>query len=123
MGRYVGIGLVCLLLVGGVGACTVGGSVLGSYNTRVQKDEGVDSQWGQVQNVYQRRNDLVPTLVETVRGLRDPRARDVRRRERARDQGRRSHQRQQSQPRHAGTIPAVARGVVERVVADGRRRK
>lgn len=68
MGRYVGIGLVALLLVGGVGACTVGGSVLGSYNTLVQKDEGVDSQWGQVQNVYQRRNDLVPNLVETVRG-------------------------------------------------------
>ena len=38
------------------------------YNTMVQKDETVDSQWANVQNAYQRRADLVPNLVNTVKG-------------------------------------------------------
>jgi len=42
--------------------------VIGSYNTLVQLDQAVQAQWGQVQNVYQRRADLVPNLVETVKG-------------------------------------------------------
>ncbi|HEY3448549.1 MAG TPA: LemA family protein [Myxococcales bacterium] len=42
-----------------------GGSV---YNSLVGLDQGVQAQWGQVENVYQRRADLVPNLVETVRG-------------------------------------------------------
>ncbi|MCL1943497.1 MAG: LemA family protein [Candidatus Azobacteroides sp.] len=39
-----------------------------SYNTMVEKQETVTSQWGQVQNVYQRRADLIPNLVNTVKG-------------------------------------------------------
>lgn len=39
-----------------------------SYNTMVEKQEAVTSQWGQVQNVYQRRADLIPNLVNTVKG-------------------------------------------------------
>jgi len=39
-----------------------------SYNTMVSKQEAVASQWGQVENVYQRRADLIPNLVETVKG-------------------------------------------------------
>lgn len=40
----------------------------GNYNTMVAMDEGVKSQWGQVENVYQRRLDLIPNLVATVKG-------------------------------------------------------
>jgi LemA protein len=38
------------------------------YNTMVTLQEGVDAQWAQVENVYQRRSDLIPNLVETVKG-------------------------------------------------------
>lgn len=39
-----------------------------SYNTMVNKQEAVASQWAQVENVYQRRADLIPNLVNTVKG-------------------------------------------------------
>jgi LemA protein len=39
-----------------------------TYNSLVRLDQAVDAQWGQVQNVYQRRADLVPNLVATVKG-------------------------------------------------------
>ena len=38
------------------------------YNGMVEKREGVDQAWSQVQNVYQRRADLIPNLVNTVKG-------------------------------------------------------
>ena len=37
-------------------------------NNMVSKEEAVTSQWAQVQNAYQRRADLVPNLVATVKG-------------------------------------------------------
>ncbi|MBR4838620.1 MAG: LemA family protein [Bacteroidales bacterium] len=40
----------------------------GMYNGLVKKQEAVESQWAQVENVYQRRADLIPNLVETVKG-------------------------------------------------------
>lgn len=40
----------------------------GNYNAIVAKDEEVSSQWAQVQNQYQRRMDLIPNLVATVKG-------------------------------------------------------
>jgi LemA protein len=40
----------------------------GSYNGLVNLSQGVDKQWAQVQNVYQRRADLIPNLVATVSG-------------------------------------------------------
>jgi LemA protein len=46
-------------------------SVSGTYNQLVQLDQKVQSQWAQVENVYQRRADLVPNLVETVKGAAD----------------------------------------------------
>ena len=41
------------------------------YNSLVKKDEGCSSQWAQVENVYQRRSDLIPNLVSTVKGVAD----------------------------------------------------
>ena len=41
------------------------------YNKMVDLDEQVKSQWSQVENVYQRRADLIPNLVNTVRGYAD----------------------------------------------------
>lgn len=38
------------------------------YNSIVEKDENVKAKWGQVQNQYQRRADLIPNLVKTVKG-------------------------------------------------------
>jgi len=51
--------LVIALMVGGV------------YNRLVTLSEGVDSAWAQVENVYQRRADLIPNLVATVKGAAD----------------------------------------------------
>jgi LemA protein len=40
-----------------------------SYNTFVSQEEAIKAQWGQVENQLQRRNDLIPNLVETVKGV------------------------------------------------------
>src|SRR4026208_2537938 len=39
-----------------------------SYNTFVSAEEAIKAQWAQVENQLQRRNDLIPNLVETVKG-------------------------------------------------------
>lgn len=44
---------------------------IGSYNGLITKSQSVDAQWAQVENVYQRRADLVPNLVATVSGAAD----------------------------------------------------
>ena len=49
-----------VLLLGGTGVAT--------YNKLVRLDQAADAQWAQVENAYQRRADLVPNLVETVKG-------------------------------------------------------
>ncbi len=46
----------------------IGMSVSGSYNKMVSSDEEVTNAWAQVENVYQRRADLIPNLVKTVEG-------------------------------------------------------
>lgn len=53
---FVGI-IAIVLLFGGCG-----------YNSMVKLDEKVSEQWAQVENVYQRRSDLIPNLVNTVKG-------------------------------------------------------
>ncbi len=60
-------GLIILLVVVGLIAILFG-KFGGIYNNLVKGDEGVKSAWSQVENVYQRRADLIPNLVETVKG-------------------------------------------------------
>jgi LemA protein len=52
-------------------ALIIGGMALGVYNNLVGLGQAVDAQWGQVENVYQRRADLIPNLVATVKGAAD----------------------------------------------------
>ena len=40
-----------------------------SYNTFVTQEEAIKTQWAQVENQLQRRNDLIPNLVETTKGV------------------------------------------------------
>lgn len=56
---WIAVGVVVLLLFGGM---------RGSYNKMVSMEESVSAQWSQVENVYQRRADLIPNLVNTVKG-------------------------------------------------------
>jgi LemA protein len=61
------------VLLGVIGAVVVlaiifGMSIAGTYNSLVRLDQATQAQWAQVENVYQRRADLVPNLVETVKG-------------------------------------------------------
>lgn len=59
-----------LLVLGGFALVVLGAALgcMGAYNGLVGKQEAVNAAWAQVQNVYQRRSDLVPNLVETVKG-------------------------------------------------------
>ena len=45
--------------------------MVGGYNRLVRLSQGVDQSWAQVQNVYQRRADLIPNLVASVKGAAD----------------------------------------------------
>ena len=45
-----------------------GFGISGTYNSLVGLDQGTQAAWAQVQNAYQRRMDLIPNLVETVKG-------------------------------------------------------
>ncbi len=63
-----------LLLLLGIPALFFGVMVLmaiGTYNGLISKEQAVDASWAQVENVYQRRADLVPNLVATVSGAAD----------------------------------------------------
>src|SRR3954467_15541539 len=59
-----------LIVLGVLAAVVVLGFLFltGQYNGLVNRSQAVDAQWAQVQNVYQRRADLVPNLVATVSG-------------------------------------------------------
>lgn len=57
----IGLGVVALLVFVGIG----------KYNTLVEQEQTVEQSWAQVENQYQRRADLVPNLVNTVKGAAD----------------------------------------------------
>lgn len=56
------LGIILVVLVAGI----IG--FLGVYNRLQTMDENINSQWAQVENQLQRRNDLIPNLVNTVKG-------------------------------------------------------
>jgi len=58
------VGPIAVIVIVAVIALFVGAT----YNSLVTLGQAVDAQWGQVQNVYQRRADLIPNLVATVKG-------------------------------------------------------
>ncbi len=58
----VGGGLLLVVLI-------IGGSLVGRYNGLVRTNEQIDGAWAQVENVLQRRADLISNLVETVKGF------------------------------------------------------
>jgi LemA protein len=61
--------LVIALVVIAVIVLAVGAWAVGIYNSLIGLEQGVNEKWAQVQNVYQRRADLIPNLVETVKGF------------------------------------------------------
>lgn len=60
-------GLILVLVILGIIAL-IGMMFAGTYNGLVTKKETVSEKWAQVENVYQRRLDLIPNLVSTVKG-------------------------------------------------------
>ncbi|MCD4773214.1 MAG: LemA family protein [Bacteroidales bacterium] len=60
--KWITIGVIVLAVV------LIYSSFKGSYNTMITYDENVGEKWSQVENVYQRRADLIPNLVNTVKG-------------------------------------------------------
>ena len=67
MSKGLKIGLIILAVVL-VLAFSLYNFFVGTYNSIVKAEEGVKSAWSQVENVYQRRFDLIPNLVNTVKG-------------------------------------------------------
>jgi LemA protein len=61
-GLLVSLGVIIL------GGVLIGGMLVSSRNSLVTADESVTASWSQVENVLQRRADLIPNLVETVKG-------------------------------------------------------
>lgn len=59
----IALGVVLLVVL------MMGGSLVGRYNGFVTANEQIDSAWAQVENVLQRRGDLIPNLVSTVQGF------------------------------------------------------
>jgi LemA protein len=66
MKKMLGCGVVALILIVLVGGLFIWG--VGVNNGLVRNQVAVDAAWSQVENVYQRRLDLIPNLVETVKG-------------------------------------------------------
>lgn len=66
MKKFLGCLVVLVIL-----AVIIGGWATGQYNSLVKSREGVSTAWAQVENVYQRRLDLIPNLVATVKGVAD----------------------------------------------------
>lgn len=64
MNKTVWIILGVILILG----VMIAGSFMGTYNNLQVMDEQINGQWAQVENQLKRRNDLIPNLVETVKG-------------------------------------------------------
>ncbi|MBU0683467.1 MAG: LemA family protein, partial [Candidatus Omnitrophica bacterium] len=62
-----GKGLIALAVIGII-VLLIGGWLVAGLNNIVRLDESVNSAWAQIENQLQRRNDLIPNLVNTVKG-------------------------------------------------------
>src|SRR5262245_55636293 len=65
------MGKIALIILGVIilAALLLGGWAVGGYNTLTTKRIAVDNEWAQVENHLQRRADLIPNLVATVKGM------------------------------------------------------
>jgi LemA protein len=63
LGCFAIIGVVILIIL------IVGGVLWSGYNSLVAKSQAIDAQWAQVETQYQRRFDLIPNLVNSVKGI------------------------------------------------------
>jgi LemA protein len=63
IGCIVALGIIVVMVL------IIGGWLVGIYNSLVTQSQAVDAQWGQVETQYQRRFDLIPNLVNSVKGL------------------------------------------------------
>lgn len=64
MQKLIGVAVLFLVV-----ALVLGGCAFSGYNQAVSLDEDVKQRWAQVENQLQRRYDLIPNLVETVKGI------------------------------------------------------
>ncbi len=62
----IGFVILALIVVIAIGVLS---TIIGTRNRMVMLEEDVRAQWAQVENALQRRNDLIPNLVETVKGF------------------------------------------------------
>jgi LemA protein len=64
-GAITGLGCLAIIVIAVI---ILGASAMGTYNGLVKEQQNVNQSWAQVENVYQRRADLIPNLVATVKG-------------------------------------------------------
>jgi LemA protein len=64
-GSMAGLGCLAIIVIAVV---IIGFSAWGTYNSLIAEQQTVESKWAQVENVYQRRADLIPNLVAKVKG-------------------------------------------------------
>ena len=62
-GCFLAIGLIIIVIL------IIGGVFWGTYNSLVTRSQSIDAQWAQVETQYQRRFDLIPNLVSSVKGI------------------------------------------------------
>ncbi len=65
VGCLVAAGVVLIIVL------IIGGTAVGRYNTLVTGQERIEAAWSEIDNQYKRRFDLIPTLVNTVKGSAD----------------------------------------------------
>lgn len=64
-GAITGLGCLAIIVIAVI---ILGVSAMGTYNGLVKEQQNVNQRWAQVENQYQRRTDLIPNLVATVKG-------------------------------------------------------